>query len=126
MARRRYRGLVSLAAAVAAVALAVSGCVSRASAAKRGHVSVSHAPAPLAQLTITPGGGHHAHPDSGVTVTARYGRITSVSVRTGHESAPGELSPDAGRWQTQYALQPGAPTASPLPRPPRSLPSAHP
>jgi|SRR6266487_926009 len=108
MARRRYRGLVSLAAAVAAVALAVSGCVSRASAAKRGHVSVSHAPAPLAQLTITPGGGHHAHPDSGVTVTARYGRITSVSVRTGHESAPGELSPDAGRWQTQYALQPGA------------------
>jgi lipoprotein-anchoring transpeptidase ErfK/SrfK len=108
MPRRRYRRLVSLAAAVAAVALALSGCVSRASAAKRVHVVVSHTAAPPAQLTITPGAGDHAHPDHGVTVTATNGKIINVSVRTGHESAPGVLSADARLWQTQYALKPGA------------------
>lgn len=103
----RNRGLVSVAAAVAAVALAVSGCMGRASAAKH-EVKASHAAAPMAQLAISPASGHHVHPETGVTVTATNGKITNVSVRAGHSHDPGDLSQGGTRWQSRYALQPGA------------------
>jgi lipoprotein-anchoring transpeptidase ErfK/SrfK len=108
MARRRYWGLISLVGAVAAVALAMSGCTGRASAARHVRPRPSHTPSPAAELTIAPAGGHHVHPDKGVTVTAMYGKITSVTVRANKRDAPGDLSQGGSRWQTRYALDPGA------------------
>jgi lipoprotein-anchoring transpeptidase ErfK/SrfK len=107
MARRRYWGFISLVAAVTAAALAMSGCSGRAVAAKHVRPSPSHTPSPTAELTISPAGGHHVHPDKGVTVTAMYGKITSVTVRANKQDAPGDLSLGGSRWQTRYTLDPG-------------------
>lgn len=103
--RRTYPGVIPLVAAVVAVASAASGCTGRANAARRPAV-VHRAPAP-AQLVILPAGGRQVRPDEGVTVTALYGRIVSVTVRAGRLSEPGAISADGGSWHTLYALDPG-------------------
>ncbi len=109
MALRRWqryrRRLVPLAAGVAALAVLVSGCTARASAAKR--PVVRHTPAPPAALMLLPAGGTHVRPDKGVTVTAVNGKITSVTVQAGRSSDPGVLSEAGVRWQTAFPLEPG-------------------
>jgi lipoprotein-anchoring transpeptidase ErfK/SrfK len=102
---RFRRQLVPVAAGVAALALAVSGCTPRANAAKR--PVVHHTPAPPAVLTVLPAGGTHVRPDRGVTVTAVNGKITNVTVRDGSRSAQGTLSTDGTVWRTGFALAPG-------------------
>ncbi len=101
----RHSAVVPPAAAVAAMALALSGCTARANAAKR--PVVHHTPAPAAQVTVLPAGGKHARPDRGVTVTALNGKITNVSVMAGSRSVQGTLSTDGTLWRTDYALGTG-------------------
>jgi len=108
-ATRWYQGCVRLApvaAAVAAAALALSGCTGRADAARRPHAHHTHTPAPLAQLTINPGPGHDVRPDKGVKVTAVNGKITKVTVRAHGSSYPGTLSMGGTIWHTRFALHP--------------------
>ena len=103
--RRWAQGLMPFVAGVAALALAVSGCTVRASAARR--PAVHQTSAPLALLTLLPAAGEHVRPDKGVTVTALNGKITNVVVQAGRSTAPGALSLGGSHWQTEYALEPG-------------------
>jgi lipoprotein-anchoring transpeptidase ErfK/SrfK len=64
---------------------------------------------PPAQVTITPANGStHAKPSKGISVTASSGRITNVTVTTGHARVGGVLAPNEMAWHTKWPLRTGA------------------
>ncbi|HEY7264444.1 MAG TPA: Ig-like domain-containing protein [Trebonia sp.] len=107
---------VSAAAAVAALALAVSACTGNTSTTVRSAAGTSTAPARAAAATppakpagptvrITPGDGEHgADPAKGITVTAAGGTLKNVTVSTGGDPVTGSYSPGRTAWHSKWAL----------------------
>ena len=60
-------------------------------------------------MTITPANGTgNAKPNKGISVTATAGKITNVTVTTGHQEVGGVLATDAKSWHTNWSLHTGA------------------
>src|SRR5262249_54994017 len=93
------------------VSLFVAACTSPAGskAARQAGAGGSPSASPVAQVTITPANGtKNAKPNRGISIVATSGKITNVSVTTGHEVVGGILATDAKAWHTNWSLHNGA------------------
>jgi lipoprotein-anchoring transpeptidase ErfK/SrfK len=61
------------------------------------------------QVSISPANGAtDLHPGSGITVTARHGRLSHVTVTTGGSAVPGVLAAGGSAWHSQWPLETSA------------------
>ena len=94
------------------VSLFVAACTSPAgskAAGQAGAAAGAPSASPAAQVTITPANGTgNAKPNKGISVTATTGKITNVTVTTGHQEVGGVLATDAKSWHTNWSLHTGA------------------
>jgi lipoprotein-anchoring transpeptidase ErfK/SrfK len=99
-----------VAAAVCAVAgLLIAGCSAGASPAtgQGAHPdgSASAAAKPAVQLAITPGSGsRNVSPGAGISVTAKGGTLTHVSVRTAGDPVTGTMNTTSTAWHSTWTL----------------------
>jgi len=97
-------GIVSLFAAAC-----TSSAGSKAGGGSAGTASSAPSASPAAAVTITPADGtRNAKPNKGISVVATSGKITNVTVTTGHQEVGGVLATDAKSWRTNWSLHTGA------------------
>jgi len=97
-------GIVSLFAAAC-----TSSAGSKAGGGSAGTASSAPSATPAAAVTITPADGtRNAKPNKGISVVATSGKITNVTVTTGHQEVGGVLATDAKSWRTNWSLHTGA------------------
>ena len=97
-------GIVSLFAAAC-----TSSAGSKAGGGSAGAASSAPSASPAAAVTITPADGtSNAKPNKGISVVATSGKITNVTVTTGHEQVGGVLATDAKAWHTNWSLHTAA------------------
>ncbi len=106
---RRGPAVAVICAAVALLATACQGGATPARpAAHSSSIGTSPAgraaPAAGPEPTITPDSGASADPSAGITVTAKGGTITGVTVRTGGDPVTGTLNAAKTVWHSQWAL----------------------
>jgi lipoprotein-anchoring transpeptidase ErfK/SrfK len=110
-ASRRVRlGIIAVSGIVALFAAACSSpAASPKGGSQPGQAAGSPAVSPTAQVTISPANGTtNAKPSQGVSVTASTGKITNVTVTTGHALVGGALATDGKSWHTNWSLHTGA------------------
>jgi lipoprotein-anchoring transpeptidase ErfK/SrfK len=94
-------------------AVLIAGCSAGASpAATQGahsHSSAGTAAKPAVQLTITPASGSKSvSPGAGISVTAKGGTLTDVSVRTAGDPVTGTMNATSTAWHSTWTLGVGA------------------
>ena len=110
--RRGGRGRLAITAIAGAGCMLIAACSGSGSSPSTGSgqaaPQVKASPAtPAADLSITPGnGGKNVNPSAGVTVTAKSGKIQSVTVTTGGSSVAGSLNAVGTVWHSTWALHP--------------------
>jgi lipoprotein-anchoring transpeptidase ErfK/SrfK len=98
-------GIVSLFAA----ACSSTAANSKGAGQQPGQAAGSPTASPAAQVTVSPANGTtNAKPNQGVSVTATAGKITNVTVTTGHALVGGALATDGKSWHTNWSLHTGA------------------
>jgi lipoprotein-anchoring transpeptidase ErfK/SrfK len=94
------------------VSLFAAACTSPAgskAAGQAGAAAGAPSASPAAQVTITPANGSkNAKPTKGISVVATTGKITNVTVTTGHQEVGGVLATDQRSWHTNWSLHTGA------------------
>jgi lipoprotein-anchoring transpeptidase ErfK/SrfK len=104
---------VGIMAVFGIVSLFVAACTSpagsNAAGGSAGAAAGAPSASPAAAVTITPANGTgNAKPNKGISVVATSGKITNVTVTTGHEEVGGVLATDAKSWHTNWSLHTGA------------------
>jgi lipoprotein-anchoring transpeptidase ErfK/SrfK len=106
------RGWLAITAISGAAGLFIAACGG--GGGQAGHSSQSAPPAkasatPAAQISITPGNGSkNVNPSAGVTVTAKTGKIKTVTVTAGGAAVAGSLNAAGTAWHSTWALNPSA------------------
>jgi lipoprotein-anchoring transpeptidase ErfK/SrfK len=93
------------------VSLFVAACTSSHGSTAAGLAGAAGTPSasPAAQVTITPANGtKNAKPSRGISILATLGKITNVTVTTGHQEVGGVLATDQKSWHTNWSLHTGA------------------
>jgi lipoprotein-anchoring transpeptidase ErfK/SrfK len=116
LAARRHRtgrrGWLAITAISGAACMFIAACGSGGHSGQAGqagpHVKASPA-TPATQVSITPGNGSkNVNPSDGVTVTAKTGKIKTVTATAGGASVAGSLNAAGTVWHSTWALNPSA------------------
>jgi lipoprotein-anchoring transpeptidase ErfK/SrfK len=107
--RRVRLGIMAVFGIVSLFAAACSSPAGSKAGGQAGAGAGAPSASPAAQVTITPANGtKNAKPNKGISVVATSGKITNVTVTTGHQEVGGVLATDQKSWRTNWSLHTGA------------------
>ncbi|MFI5084087.1 MAG: Ig-like domain-containing protein, partial [Streptosporangiales bacterium] len=107
--RRVRLGIMAVLGIVSLFAAACTGSAGSKAGGPAGTAAGAPSASPAAQVTITPANGiSNAKPNKGISISATAGKITNVTVTTGHQEVGGVLATDAKSWHTNWSLHTGA------------------
>ncbi len=102
--RRARLGITAVIGSVCLLAAACSGKALAGGVTRQG--ASSPAAAPLPQVTITPASGtRNAQPNRGISVKVLSGKISNVTVTTGHDQVSGIMGAGDVSWRTRWPLR---------------------
>ena len=113
LAARRHRtgrrGWLAITAISGAAGMFIAACGSGGQAGQAAAHAKASPATPAAQMSITPGNGSkNVNPSEGVTVTAKTGKIKTVTAAAGGASVAGSLNAAGTVWHSTWALNPSA------------------